>query len=73
VPEFANDLGISTTPVREALLELSRCGLRTPMRHRGFRVEATAVDDLNNLFALRARTNRTSSMLAARKSNNRAC
>jgi len=53
VPALANDLGVSTTPVREALLELSRAGLLTPMRNRGFRVEATSLDDLNNLFALR--------------------
>jgi DNA-binding GntR family transcriptional regulator len=53
VPALASDLGISTTPVREALLELSRAGLITPMRNRGFRVEATSLEDLNNLFALR--------------------
>lgn len=53
VPALANDLGVSTTPVREALLELSRGGLLTPVRNRGFRVEATSLDDLNNLFALR--------------------
>jgi DNA-binding GntR family transcriptional regulator len=53
VPSLANDLGISTTPVREALLELSRAGFITPMRNRGFRVEATSLEDLNNLFELR--------------------
>jgi DNA-binding GntR family transcriptional regulator len=53
VPAMAQDLGVSTTPVREALLELSRAGLVTPLRNRGFRVEATSLDDLNNVFALR--------------------
>jgi DNA-binding GntR family transcriptional regulator len=53
VPALANDLGVSTTPVREALLDLSRAGLLKPMRNRGFRVEATSLDDLDNLFALR--------------------
>jgi len=53
VPSLANDLGVSTTPVREALLELSRAGLVSPMRNRGFRVAGMSVDDLNNLFAVR--------------------
>lgn len=53
VPTLAEQLGVSTTPVREALLELSRGGLITPLRNRGFRVEATSLEDLNNLFAVR--------------------
>ena len=53
VPTLAEELGISTTPVREALLELSRSGLISPRRNRGFQVEAISLDDLNNLFAVR--------------------
>jgi len=53
VPALAVELGVSTTPVREALLELSRSGLITPHRNRGFKVEASSLADLNNLFALR--------------------
>jgi len=53
VPALAEEIGISTTPVREALLELSYSGLITPMRNRGFRVEATTLEDLKNGFALR--------------------
>jgi DNA-binding GntR family transcriptional regulator len=53
VPTLADELGISTTPVREALLELSHGGLITPVRNRGFRVEATSLEDLRNVFALR--------------------
>ncbi len=53
VPSLAGDLGVSTTPVREALLELARDGLVTPLRNRGFRVEAMTVGELDNLFALR--------------------
>jgi DNA-binding GntR family transcriptional regulator len=53
VPTLAEELGISTTPVREALLELSLSGLITAVRNRGFRVEATSLEDLNNVFALR--------------------
>lgn len=53
VPALAGELGVSTTPVREALLELARDGLITPLRNRGFRVEAMSVAELDNLFALR--------------------
>jgi DNA-binding GntR family transcriptional regulator len=53
VPTLAEELGVSTTPVREALLELSHAGLVTPVRNRGFRVEATSLEDLRNGFALR--------------------
>jgi DNA-binding GntR family transcriptional regulator len=53
VPTLAAELGVSTTPVREALLELSHGGLIAPVRNRGFRVEATSLEDLTNGFALR--------------------
>ena len=52
-PSLAEEIGISTTPVREALLDLSRSGLVVPMRNRGFRVAGTSLDELNNLFAMR--------------------
>jgi DNA-binding GntR family transcriptional regulator len=53
VPSLAASLGVSTTPVREALLELSRSGLVEPMRNRGFKVVAPSMSDLHNLFAVR--------------------
>lgn len=53
VPTLAADLGMSTTPVREALLELARTGLIEPMRNRGFKVVEPTVDDLRNLFEMR--------------------
>jgi len=53
VPGVAGRLGVSTTPVREALLELTRAGLLEPMRNRGFRVVEHTLDDLDNLFELR--------------------
>lgn len=53
VPSLAAELGVSTTPVREALLELARDGLITPLRNRGFRVEAMSLAEMDNLFALR--------------------
>ena len=53
VPVLAEELGVSTTPAREALLELSRAGLIAPMRNRGFKVESVSLGELNNLFAVR--------------------
>ena len=53
VPVLAEQIGISTTPVREALLELSRAGLVVPRRNRGFQVTAMSLDELNHVFELR--------------------
>lgn len=53
VPSLSSELGVSTTPVREALLELARDGLITPMRNRGFRVEPMTVTAMENLFDMR--------------------
>jgi DNA-binding GntR family transcriptional regulator len=53
VPGLASEMGMSTTPVREALLELSRVGLVTPLRNRGFRVEPTTLKDVEDVFSLR--------------------
>ncbi len=39
--------------MREALLELTRAGLLTPMRNRGFRVIEPTLEDLNDLFDVR--------------------
>lgn len=66
VPALATSLGISTTPVREALLELSRVGLLSPMRNRGFRVEAATLQDLENLFAVRVMLERSALEQVAR-------
>jgi DNA-binding GntR family transcriptional regulator len=53
VPNLAATLGVSTTPVREALLELARSGLIEPMRNRGFKVVAPTLSQLRNLFDMR--------------------
>jgi DNA-binding GntR family transcriptional regulator len=53
VPSLAADLGVSTTPVREALLELARGGLIEPMKNRGFKVVEPTVEELHNLFDTR--------------------
>ena len=67
VPTLAADLGVSTTPVREALLELSNVGMLAPMRNRGFRVVATSLDDLKNLFAIRELLERFAAEAAAKR------
>jgi DNA-binding GntR family transcriptional regulator len=68
VPALAEEIGVSTTPVREALLELSRSGLVAPRRNRGFRVEPTSLEDLNDLFAMRELLERFAiTALAARR------
>jgi DNA-binding GntR family transcriptional regulator len=53
VPGLAAQMGVSTTPVREALLELSRSGLVSALRNRGFLVEGATLQDLEDLFAVR--------------------
>ena len=53
VPSLATALGVSTTPVREALLELARSGLIEPLRNRGFKVVAPTLTQLRNLFDMR--------------------
>ncbi len=53
VPALARTLGISTTPVREALLHLTADGLLQPLRNRGFRVVDPTLDELRNLFEVR--------------------
>lgn len=53
VPGLATELGVSTTPVREALLELANRGMIVPMRNRGFKVQASSLEDLDDLFELR--------------------
>jgi DNA-binding GntR family transcriptional regulator len=53
VPSLAASLGVSTTPVREALLELTRNGLIEPIRNRGFKVVEPTLEELRNVFDLR--------------------
>lgn len=53
VPTLAAELEISTTPVREALLDLAGNGFVTPIRNRGFRVGDMTRADLDHLFNVR--------------------
>jgi DNA-binding GntR family transcriptional regulator len=68
VPTLAASLGVSTTPVREALLELTRSGLIEPMRNRGFRVVEPTLTELRNLFDLREVLELHAAAIVARKS-----
>jgi DNA-binding GntR family transcriptional regulator len=50
---LADRLGVSPTPVREAMLELARQGLVEPLPNRGFRVVAAREADLDEIRDLR--------------------
>lgn len=49
----ANQLGVSVTPVREAVLELEREGLVVLARNRGFHVREMTERDLDEIIELR--------------------
>jgi DNA-binding GntR family transcriptional regulator len=51
---LAERLGVSATPVREALLDLANAGLVEPLRNRGFRVLTVADGDLDEISEIRA-------------------
>lgn len=53
VPSLAAELDISTTPVREALLELANSGLVEPIRNKGFRVSRPSLQELRDIFHMR--------------------
>ncbi len=50
---IAKQLGISRTPIREALLELSNKGMVTFLPRRGVIVRSLSEEDVNELFELR--------------------
>ncbi|UPK74106.1 GntR family transcriptional regulator [Nocardioidaceae bacterium SCSIO 66511] len=53
VAELARQLGISASPVREAMLTLVNDGIMEPVRNRGFRITPIDDDDLAEIVALR--------------------
>src|SRR5215212_7531487 len=53
VHTVANDLGVSRTPAREALIKLAAEGLVRFERNRGFVVRHTTERDLREIFSLR--------------------
>lgn len=50
---LANRLGVSSSPVREAMLTLVHHGLLEPVRNRGYRVVAMSEQDLDEVYELR--------------------
>jgi DNA-binding GntR family transcriptional regulator len=46
-------LGVSATPVREAMLDLASAGLVEAVRNRGFRILTVSPDDLDEIVTLR--------------------
>ncbi|WP_371670101.1 GntR family transcriptional regulator [Streptomyces sp. NBC_00289] len=63
VKEIAEQYGVSATPVREALVDLSAQGLLDADQHRGFRVHEYSVADFRGM--LEARSLVTDGMFAA--------
>jgi DNA-binding GntR family transcriptional regulator len=53
VPALAGVLGVSATPVREAMLELAADGLVEAVPNRGFRVVELSPHDLDEIFQVR--------------------
>lgn len=66
---IAEALGVSRTPVREALGLLSREGLLSSMPHGGFKVPDLQIDDLNDIFELRYLLEPYAAGLAARNAD----
>ncbi|MEU6016333.1 GntR family transcriptional regulator [Streptomyces sp. NPDC047515] len=54
VKQIAEQYGVSATPVREALFDLSAQGLLESDQHRGFRVHEFTVDDYRSMVEARA-------------------
>ncbi|MER6620257.1 MULTISPECIES: GntR family transcriptional regulator [unclassified Streptomyces] len=63
VKEIADQYGVSATPVREALVDLSAQGLLDADQHRGFRVHEYSADDFRGM--IEARTLVTDGMFRA--------
>lgn len=53
-PTLAAELGVSATPVREAMLDLAREGLVEAVRNKGFRITAITDRDLDQYTGIRA-------------------
>ena len=51
--EIANELAISRTPVREALVRLSGEGLVQAIPNRGFRVKVFTLKEIEDLYTFR--------------------
>ena len=67
--EQAARLGVSRTPLREALSHLSKDGLVEPLAGRGLIVTAVSVDDIVELYELRQPLEQQAARLAAQRGN----
>jgi len=65
VPDLARRLGISRSPARESILRLLSEGLAEEIPHRGAFVSDITVDDLVDLYAVRAALEGLAARLAA--------
>jgi len=54
VKEIAEQYGVSATPVREALVDLSAQGFLDAVQHRGFEVHAYSLDDYLDMMEARS-------------------
>ena len=63
--ELAAELGLSKTPIREALARLQRDGLVDPVARTGYRVAPVTLKDARDLFELRCLLEGESAALAA--------
>jgi DNA-binding GntR family transcriptional regulator len=54
IEELAEQLGVSTMPVREALVKMASEGLLDALPHRGFRVARVARTDFEDIFVIHA-------------------
>src|SRR5688572_17276012 len=54
VKEIADQYGVSATPVREALVDLSAQGLLDAVQHRGFQVHEYSLDDYREMLEARS-------------------
>jgi DNA-binding GntR family transcriptional regulator len=50
---IANQLGVSASPVREAMLTLANQGVVEPVRNRGYRIVELRDDDRDDIYELR--------------------
>lgn len=53
IPMLADKFGVSATPVREAVLELTKEGLLFPVPNKGFRIVETSEDKLRDITDIR--------------------
>lgn len=53
VPTLATRFGVSATPVREAMLEMTARGFVTPVRNKGYRVTEVDKKGVNDLLQVR--------------------